>query len=213
MNLTQMITYFGASTLIGYLTMDFADWNLQMLIRTGKFLTFALRPIHHRFFAFSQKLGHRFLGFLFEFIPCYFIFTFLFGINMVPKQFWFTLLSVALAFLMNFYVHYILGMTAFWFVQSSGIRRVFDLLSGVFSGIFIPLVFFPEVVQKALFFLPFPYMSYVPAMVFSGKFTLAGIHMSVAEIVALQGLAVGLVMILSEVIYRVSIKHFNGVGA
>lgn len=213
MNLTQMITYFGASTLIGYLTMDFADWNLQMLIRTGKFLTFAMRPIHHRFFAFSQKVGHRILGFLFEFIPCYLIFTLLFGVNMIPKNIGWTILSVVFAFMMNFYVHYILGMTAFWFVQSTGIRRVFDLLSGVFSGVFIPLVFFPEAVQRVLFFLPFPYMSYVPAMVFTGSFKLAGISMDIPEIVMLQGIAVAITMLLSELIYKASIRHFNGVGA
>ncbi len=213
MALSQMIAYFGASTLIGYLTMDFADWNLQMLIRTGKFLTFAMRPIHHRFFAFSQKVGHRVLGFLFEFIPCYLIFTLLFDVRMIPKSIGWTVLSIALAFLMNFYVHYILGMTAFWFVQSSGIRRVFDLLSGVFSGVFIPLVFFPEAIQKVLLFLPFPYMSYVPAMVFTGSFQLAGMKLGIPEIVALQGLAVAITMVISELIYKVSIRRFNGVGA
>jgi len=213
MNLTQMITYFGASTLIGYVTMDFADWNLQMLIRTGKFLTFAMRPIHHRFFALSQKIGHRILGLIFEFVPCLLIFTLLFKVDMIPDNLGWTVLSIGLAFLMTFYVHYILGMTAFWFVQSTGIRRVFDLLSGVFSGVFIPLVFFPQAIQKLLFFLPFPYMSYVPAMVFTGNFQLAGIRMEVSEIVALQGVAVMLMMLLSEVIYKASMKHFNGVGA
>lgn len=213
MELSQMITYFGASTLIGYLTMDFADWNLQMLIRTGKYLTFALRPIHHRFFAFSQKIGHRILGLIFEFIPCYIIFTLLFRVNMVPKNLGWTLLSVIFAFLMNFYVHYILGMTAFWFTQSSGIRRVFDLLSGVFSGVFIPLVFFPLALQKVLFFLPFPYMSYVPVMVFTGQFNLAGIHLQIPSIVGIQGFAVVITMILSEFIYRASMRRFNGVGA
>ena len=74
MELSQMIRYFGASALIGYITMDFADWNLQMLIRTGKFLTFSLRPIHHRQFALYQKFGHRVLGFFFEFLPCLLIF-------------------------------------------------------------------------------------------------------------------------------------------
>lgn len=213
MDLTQMITYFGASTLIGYLTMDFADWNLQMLIRTGKFLTFALRPIHHRFFAFSQKVGHRFLGLLFEFIPCYIIFNLLFKIPLVPKYLGWTIVSVILAFLMTFYVHYIIGMTAFWFTQSSGLRRVFDLLSGVFSGVFIPLVFFPKALQKLLFFLPFPYMSYVPVMVFTGEFFLADIQMEIPVIVGIQGLAVFITIVLSEIIYRASICRFNGVGA
>ncbi|MDD4112342.1 MAG: ABC-2 family transporter protein [Herbinix sp.] len=213
MDLTQMITYFGASTLIGYLTMDFADWNLQMLIRTGRFLTFALRPIHHRFFAFSQKVGHRVLGLVFEFIPCYIIFTLLFKVSLVPTHIGWTILSVMLAFLMNFYIHYILGMTAFWFTQSTGIRRVFDLLSGVFSGVFIPLVFFPQALQKILFFLPFPYMSYVPVMVFTGDFALAGIQMDIPVIVGIQGLAVCITILISEVVYRASMRRFNGVGA
>lgn len=213
MDLTQMIAYFGASTLIGYLTMDFADWNLQMLVRTGKFLTFALRPIHHRFFALSQKIGHRFLGLIFEFIPCYIIFTLLFRIPLIPKYIGWTVLSVTLAFLMTFYVHYIIGMTAFWFTQSSGIRRVFDLLSGVFSGVYIPLVFFPSVLQKLLFFLPFPYMSYVPVMVFTGEFILADIRMEIPVIVCIQGLAVIAAALLSEVVYRASMHRFNGVGA
>lgn len=213
MDLTQMITYFGASTLIGYLTMDFADWNLQMLIRTGKFITFTLRPIHHRFFAFSQKVGHRLLGLLFEFIPCYIIFTLLFKVPLVPRHIGWTILSVILAFLMNFYIHYILGMTAFWFTQSSGLRRIFDLLSGVFSGVFIPLVFFPQTIQRALLFLPFPYMSYVPVMVFTGNFNLAGIQMDIPVIVGIQALAVCITMAFSELIYRASMRRFNGVGA
>jgi len=213
MDLNQMITYFGASTLIGYLTMDFADWNLQMLIRTGKFLTFALRPIYHRFFALSQKLGHRFLGLIFEFIPCYIIFSVLFKAPLMPAHIGWTVLSVALAFLMVFYIHYILGMTAFWFTQASGIRRVFDLLSGIFSGVYIPLVFFPQWLQKALFFMPFPYMSYVPVMVFTGDFTLAGVRIDIPVIVGIQAFMVIITILFSEILYRASMRRFNGVGA
>lgn len=213
LQLEQILTYFGATALIGYITMDFADWNLQMLVRTGKFLTFALRPVHHRFFALSQKLGHRILGFFFEFLPCFLIFQFIFKVNMIPKYIGWTLLSIAFAFLMNFYVNYSLGMTAFWLVQSSGVRRVFQVLSGIFSGALLPLVFFPEFVQKLLFFLPFQYITYVPSMVFSGEYTLAGISMSIPAIVMLQGIAVLVTAMLSEVLYRKSMKIFTAVGS
>lgn len=212
MELQQMLTYFGATALIGYLTMDFADWNLQMLVRSGKFLTFALRPIHHRFFALSQKLGHRVLGFFLEFIPCFLIFQFIFKINMIPKHIGWTILSIMFAFLMNFYVNYIIGMTAFWLVQSSGIRRVFQVLSSIFSGALIPLVFFPEFLQKLLFFLPFQYVAYVPSMVFSGEYTLAGISMSIPMIVGIQGIAVLVTILFSEIIYRKSMHKFTAVG-
>ena len=213
MELSEIIRYFGAAALIGYLTMDFADWNLSMLIRTGKFLTFTLRPLNHRFFALSQKIGHRILGFLFEFIPCLLIFVLLFRINMMPANILWLALSVALAFMMNFFVNYCLGMLSFWFVQANGIRAVFTALSSVFSGALIPLVFFPDWLQKIQFFLPFQYISYVPSMVFIGKYSLGTISMKIPEIVCVQAIAVVCAYLISEILYKASIKRFTGVGA
>lgn len=213
MELSQMLSYFGVTTLIGYLTMDFADWNLQMLIRTGKFLTFALRPIHHRFFALSQKIGHRVLGLFFEFIPCLFIFVFIFKVNMRPAHFFWAVLSIFLAFLMNLYLNYTIGMTAFWLVQASGVRQVYLLLQSIFSGGLVPLVFFPQLLQKLLLFLPFQYVSYVPTMVYIGQYNLAGILISIPQIVGVQAIAVLITALFSEFVYRMSMKRFTGVGA
>ncbi|MBE5940357.1 MAG: hypothetical protein E7266_08160 [Lachnospiraceae bacterium] len=212
MTFEQMLRYYGAATLINYLIMDFADWNLQMLIRTGKFLTFSLRPIHHRFFAFSQKLGHRVLGFLFEFVPCFIILHFIFGVNMVPERIGYTIISVALAFLMNFYVNYCLGMTAFYFVQSSGIRQVYQAIAGICSGTLIPLVFFPDIVQKLLFFMPFQYVTYIPICVYSGEYSLGGISMEIPQIIGIQAIAVVIIFIFSEILYRNAIKKYISVG-
>lgn len=211
--LEEMIRYFGVSTLIGYLVMDFADWNLSMLIRTGKFLTFSIRPIHHRFFAFSQKIGHRILGFVFEFIPCLLIFRFLFGIDMKPAHMGWFVLSVLLAFLMHFYAYYNMGLLSFWLVKTDGIREVFALLSSICSGSLIPLVFFPKWIQVLQFFLPFQYIIYVPSMVFTGQYSLGGITLSVQQIVGIQGVAVIVMFGISEILYKVSMKHFTGVGA
>ncbi len=213
MELSQTIRYFGVTALIGYLTMDFADWNLQMLIRTGKYLTFSLRPINHSFFALAQKVGHRFLGFYVEFVPCFIIFSLLFHKSMLPKQLGWTLLSVALAFLMNFYVNYTLGMVAFWLVDANGIRHVFALISAFFSGGLIPLVFFPNWVQVIQFALPFQYILYVPAMVWTGKYTLGGITMSIPHIVGIQGAAVLLMILFSKTVNHFALKRFTGVGA
>jgi len=210
---SQMIRYFGITALIGYLTMDFADWNLSMLIRTGKFLTFALRPLNHRFFALSQKIGHRTLGFIVEFVPCILIFTLLFKVDMRPANLLWTLLSITLAFFMNFFVNYCIGMASFWIVQSEGIRSFYALLGGLFSGMALPLVFFPKPLQIIQFFLPFQYTSYVPAMVFLGNYSLGDVHLSIPAIVAIQGAAVFLVYIVSELLYRVAMKQFTAVGA
>jgi ABC-2 type transport system permease protein len=209
----QMIRYFGVMTLIGYITWDSADWNLSMLIRTGKFLTFALRPIHHPFFALSQKIGHRLLGTLLEALPCGVIFTLLFKIDMKPASIPWAVLSITLAYFIFFYVSYIIGIASFWIVESAGIRQFYYLLSGVFSGGFIPLVFFPKPLQIIQFFLPFQYTSYVPAMVFIGKYTLGDIELSIPAIVGVQALALLCVFLVCELLYNTAMKRFTAVGA
>jgi ABC-2 type transport system permease protein len=211
--LSQMIRYFGAAALIGYLVMDFADWNLDMLIQSGKFLTYSLRPLDHRFFAFSQKLGHRILGFITEFVPCFLIFTLLFKIDMHPKYLGWTILSIMLAYIMHFLVNYCLGMASFWFVQTGGLRSVYALASSVFSGMLIPLVFFPKPLQVIQFLLPFQYTLYVPVMVFLGQYSLGDIHLSIPSIMGLQAIAVLVMFMLSELMYKAAMKQFTAVGA
>lgn len=213
MELAEMLRYFAATALIGYLTMDFADWNLQMLVRTGKFLTFTLRPLHHRFFALSQKIGHRVLGFFFEFLPCFLIFQFVFKIDMVPEHVLWTILSVALAFLMNFYVNYSIGMTAFWLVQARGARVMYQLLAEIFSGTLIPLSLFPGAIQWVMMFLPFQYTGYIPAMVWTGSDSIGTMGLSIPQAVICQAVAVVMAALLSEALYRASVKRFTAVGA
>ena len=213
MRLEQMLTYFGVNALIGYLTMDFADWNLQMLVRTGKFLTFALRPIDHKLFAFSQKLGHRVLGFIFEFLPCFLIFMFVFKINLIPEHWVLALISIALGFCMTFLVNYCIGLTAFWIVRAEGIRNVFQALQTVFNGSLIPLVFFGKTWQKVLFFLPFQYMLYVPSRVCTGSYELAGNIYELPQIVGIQACAVCVFLLLTCLLYNRAMKQFTGAGA
>ncbi len=212
-NLDQMIAYYGIATLISYLTMDSADWNLQMLIRTGKYLTFALRPIHHRFFALSQKIGHRTLGFLFEFLPVLIIFVLVFRLDVHPAHWGTFLLSVALAYLTVFYINYSIGLIGFWLVKTEGLRSVVHLLTGVCSGALFPLLLLPEGFQRFLFFLPFQFTAYVPCMVYTGKYSLGLFSMTVPQIVGVQAVYVLALFGLSEILYRAGMKRFTAVGA
>jgi ABC-2 type transport system permease protein len=210
--LEQMLAYYGVISVITYITFDFADWNLQMLIRTGKYVTFMLRPVSHRFFALSQKVGHRTLGFWLEFVPVFLIFMFIFHINLIPKYPFWAILSIALGFLMTFFVNYCIGLTAFWLINAEGIRRMFLLVRDVTAGMFVPLTFFPELMQKVLFFLPFQFMQYVPTRVYIGHYELAGLTLSIPQIVGLQAVAVVLMWGVSEVLSRLGIRKFTGVG-
>ncbi len=213
LTLQQMITYYGIVTVIEFIIMDFAGWNLQMLIRTGRFLTFMLRPVSHRFFAFSQKIGHRALGFALEFLPVYFIFVFVFKVPLVPRFPFWAVLSILLSFVINFLINYSIGITGFWFTRTGGVRQMFVIMKQIFAGVFIPLSFFPMTIQKFLFFLPFQFVTYVPIRVFIGSYELGGISLSIPQIVGLQFITVFIMILVSEVLWRLGIRKFTGVGA
>lgn len=210
--LSQMLAYFGLMSCINYLTFDFADWNLQMLIRTGKYVTFVLRPISHLSFALSQKIGHRSLGFWMEFLPVFLIYLFVFRIDLLPaKPFW-AAASVLLGFLMTFLVNYCIGMTAFWLTNADGIRNMIHLIRNISAGVIVPLTFFPEVLQKVLFYLPFQFMQYVPVRVWIGEYELAGYAMPIPQIVGLQAAAVLAMWGITALLIRLGTRKFTGVG-
>lgn len=210
--LDQMLTYFGVAAVFHYLTFDFADWNLQMLVRTGKFVTFALRPMPHWFYALSQKIGHRSLGLWIEFLPIFLIFWIGFGIDLRPASPGWAAGSIALAFLMNFFVNYCVGLTAFWIVRADSVRRVILLFKDISAGLILPLAFFPEALQKVLFFLPFQFIAYLPTRVYIGEYELAGVSLTVPQAVGLQAAAVLCMFGLTVLLYRLGMRRFAGVG-
>ncbi len=213
LTLGQMLTYCGVAAAISYLTFDFADWNLQMLIQTGRLLPFMLRPVSHRFFALAQKVGHRLLGFWMEFVPVSLMFCFVFRIRLLPANLLWAAASIALGFLMTFLVDYSIGITGFWLTRTGGLRRMFQIMRDVLAGVFIPLTFFPGIVQKILFYLPFQFITYVPVRVFLGSYELAGVKYTVPEIVGLQALAVLAMWLVSGILWRLGMRSFTGVGA
>lgn len=212
LTLEQMLTYYGIAAVINYLIFDFADWNLQMHIRTGSFITFMLRPVSHRFYALSQKIGHRILGFYMEFIPIFLLFLFLFKIPLIPARPFWAILSIVLSFLMSFIVNYCVGMTGFWLTKANGVSRMFSIMKEILAGSILPLTFFPDVLQKFLFFLPFQFITYVPIRVYIGSYSLAGISLSIPYIVGIQAIAVLVMFLISEIIWRLGIRKFTGVG-
>jgi len=212
-DLHSMLLYYGVSTVLYYLTMDFADWNLQMHIRTGSFLTFLLRPLSHRWYAFSQKVGHRVLGFFFEFLPVWFLLALAFGVVLLPAHWGWALLSLALGFVMMFLLNYTVGMLAFWLVRTDGIRQLFALLRDLLAGTFVPLTLFPSALQPLLFFLPFQFTTYVPVRVFLGRYELAGRTLALPVIVGIQAAAVLLMALVCELVWRRGVRRFTGAGA
>ena len=92
--------------------------------------------------------------------------------------------------------------------QVGGIFRRLQALVDDARGPLFPLAF-----QKVLFFLPFQYATYVPAKVLLGSYELGGISMSLPQIVGCQALAVLCMWLVSEILWRLGVREYTGVGA
>jgi len=213
LSLQQMITYNGVAAVIGYITYNSADWTPQMLIQSGKFMTFILRPVNHVYFALSQMVGHRFLALWIEMLPICAIFVIVFNINLLPVYPIWARISLMRSFLMSFLCQYCIGIVAFWLTKTDGIRRAFLLFKDICAGVVVPLTLFPEALQYILFFMPFQFITYVPIRVFVGSYNLAGITMTIPEIVGVQALAVIAMTLVTRLVWSLGIKRFTGVGA
>jgi len=185
----SLVLYSGLAVLVGYAVMDFSDWNLQMLVRTGRYATQLLYPLPHPWFSFSQKLGHRFLSLLIEILPVWCLVSLFLGKPLVPCNLGWFLLSVAQGFVLMFFINYAVGLTGFWLVRAEGVRRCLLVVRDTMSGAWIPLSFFPGAFQSILFLSPYPWAMYVPLRIAMGNLEIHGQILSAPLAVALQSVA------------------------
>jgi len=158
----EWVAYSGLAVLIGYVLFDFADWNLHMLVRTGRFANYLLLPFPHLFLAFAQKLGHRSLALLIEAVPVWALISWWLGHPLLPNNPLPFMLSVIQGFVLTYLINYAVGLLGFWMTRTEGLRRCLVLLRETLGGAYLPLAFFPLAWQPVLFLLPYAWALYIP---------------------------------------------------
>ncbi|MFZ5353656.1 MAG: ABC transporter permease [Bacillota bacterium] len=75
----------------------------------------------------------------------------------------FVLLSLAAGCTINFFIYITLALTAFWFEDNTAFFWIYSKLVFTMGGMLIPIEFFPQWLQEISRYLPFAYVTYVPA--------------------------------------------------
>jgi ABC-2 type transport system permease protein len=98
-------------------------------------------------------------------LPTVLMLGFVFRVNVAygPGLFLFPV-SLFLAFLISFSIDYAIGLMGFYSESVWGLSMTKEIIITVFSGALIPLQFFPEAMQKVLFWLPFQAIFHTPIM-------------------------------------------------
>lgn len=81
------------------------------------------------------------------------------------------LVSLFLSFLVYIFFDYCFGMLAFVTTYIFGMTIIKNAVLSFLTGKLIPISFFPALFQKIFSFLPFTAMTYVPVMIYLGKYS------------------------------------------
>jgi ABC-2 type transport system permease protein len=145
-------------------------WEVAAAIQSGDVVADLMKPIDYYTFWLSRDLGRAACHFLVRFAP-----TLLFGALLYrlawPRSLglWFAFAcSLVLAVIVSFAIRFILNVSAFWLIDIRGLSSVAMMVTNLFSGLLVPIPFFPPWLRTVTEFLPFRAVVMVPIEVFLG---------------------------------------------
>ena len=149
--------------------------NLEMAerIRTGDVAVDLCRPYDFQAWWIAVHYGKAPFYLLFRGVPPYVLGAIVFDLRLPPDALIAIafLVSVALAVGVAAAYGFIVQSTAFWLLDVRGPNQVAWITAQFFAGSYLPLVIFPDWLERVARVLPFASMIQLPVEVFLGKHT------------------------------------------
>lgn len=165
MTFNETFLYVGLGSAVFILLKTYADWYLHYEIREGIIAMYLTKPIDLQTYMLFANFGSLLMNLLAITLPTAIMLALVFqikipfgaGIFLFP-------VSLLLAFLVSFAIDYVIGLMGFYSESVWGLSTTKEIIVTVFSGALIPLQFFPDAIQKVLFWLPFQAIYHTPIM-------------------------------------------------
>ncbi|MGT2933295.1 ABC transporter permease [Streptococcus catagoni] len=201
--LSDMSLYIIMSFITNLLTKSDSSFMIGEEVKEGTIIMRLLRPVHFAASYLFVEIGGKLLIFLslgLPFLIILFVYKVMSGLSALLSltSLLAYLISLLLAFLINFYFNICFGFSAFVFKNLWGSNLLKNTLISFMSGSLIPLVFFPKVIADILGFLPFSSLIYLPVMIVIGKLSMV----QVLEAIGLQVFWLLVILLFSQVIWK-----------
>ena len=156
---------------------DFAE-----RIRRGDVATDLIRPVHPLRASLAFDYGRALYHTIFRGLPPMIVGAIVFDLTAPtnPLVWVVFFVSVALAVGVSFAFHFLYNLSAFWLLDYRGVMRIAIAVLAFFSGLYIPVRFFPDWLQTVAYLTPFPSMIQIPIDVFVGYTTGAELAVALA---------------------------------
>jgi ABC-2 type transport system permease protein len=153
------------------MTVNVFGWEeLALRVRDGSIATDLSRPVNPQRYWLAFDLGRAPYHLVFRGIPPVVAGAIVFDLHYpAPELVPAFVLSVALAVVVSLGFRFLYNASAFWLVDHRGVMRLAVTVSLFFSGMVVPLAFFPSWLSDVAHALPFPSIVQVPIDIYLGK--------------------------------------------
>lgn len=173
-SLSEIISYYIFITIFELLFSAGVSWEIGYEIKNGQIINNILRPIGYLEYKFSQLIGnflHRLMFFLPVIVAVIFFLRNFLTHPQAESDYVFLALLVFAAFALNFLIYFIVGMLAFWVIDTTGFFFACLVIVSFMQGQWMPLDLLPKWFAELGNFLPFKYLFFVPVGIASGRET------------------------------------------
>lgn len=168
----QMTTYVAVAWMARAFYYNNIDREIAMEIKEGKVAIELIRPYNYLGMKVMAGLGEGLFRLIFFSLPGMFIVSLIFPIQFsadLSTWFYFALATL-FSFIIFTQINLITGILTFFLFNNTGLMRAKRVVIDLFSGLLLPISFFPAWAQEVMAFLPFQAISYIPSMIFTEGF-------------------------------------------
>jgi ABC-2 type transport system permease protein len=163
-----MITYATIAMLMSLILEVDGTRLIREKIREGTIATDLMKPISVPLYFFSDGVGQTLLHAVLV-VPSLLCALLLVHVDVPPPA---TFAAFFLAFLIgygvNFFLNFLMNSIAFWTLETFAVQLIVRWASDLLSGQIIPLTFFPGILGRMLFALPFAAIYSTPLLIYVG---------------------------------------------
>jgi ABC-2 type transport system permease protein len=197
---SQLLTYVAVGWIIRSFYFNNIDQDLAYQVMEGRLAMDLIKPVNIQLMYVARAAGESIFRLGMLTVPTAIILLLVFPLRppSSPVHAAAFFASALLSFLIVAAINFAVGTFALRLHSILGLLRAKFFLLELFSGLLLPISFFPEIFQKMFAVLPFEYISYVPMLIYLGKLNGAGI----LKALAIQLFWVAALLGLGDAIWR-----------
>lgn len=168
-----MLSYTVVSSMVSVVLTTNVEWRITESVRKGTIAIDMVRPVNIFKVFFAENLGSVTALIFQNLLPIFVIGSLLIK-PPVPGSVHdgiLFIISLILAFMINWYIAVIFGMWAFKIIEMTALIQVKKHLLRLLSGSMVPIWFFPGWIRGILECLPFMYIYQMPISIYVGQYT------------------------------------------